>query len=100
MTLTKKPVVLICSTPVSGHIIPMLAIAEQLIIRGYDVCFVSGSGYRQQAESIGASFVSVEGYGDFYDLTSWDLDLECIIHFPTDHFWVIELIRMFYIRAR
>ncbi|KAL6918632.1 hypothetical protein FSST1_010127 [Fusarium sambucinum] len=54
----------------------MLAIAEQLITRGYDVCFVSGSGYRQQVEETGASFVSVEGYGDFYDLTSWDLDAD------------------------
>ncbi|KAJ3955182.1 hypothetical protein N0V92_008304, partial [Colletotrichum tropicale] len=69
-----KPLVLICSTPVSGHIIPMLTIAEQLVSRGYDVCFVTGSGYRPRAEAAGASFVSVEGYGDFYDLTSWDLD--------------------------
>ncbi|RYP75910.1 hypothetical protein DL771_002174 [Monosporascus sp. 5C6A] len=71
-----KPLVLICSTPVSGHIIPMLAIAKQLVDREYDVCFVSGSGYRGQAEAVGASFVSVEGYGDFYDLTSWDLDAD------------------------
>ncbi|KAI8221561.1 Cytochrome P450 monooxygenase patH [Colletotrichum sp. SAR 10_86] len=69
-----KPLVLICSTPVSGHIIPMLTIAEQLVSRGYDVCFVTGSGYRPRVEAAGASFVSVEGYGDFYDLTSWDLD--------------------------
>ncbi|KAK6210648.1 hypothetical protein LQW54_005997 [Pestalotiopsis sp. IQ-011] len=69
-----KPLVLISSTPVSGHIIPMIAIARQLVDRGYDVCFVSGSGYRKQVEAVGASFVSVEGYGDFYDLTSWDLD--------------------------
>ncbi|KAK5653764.1 hypothetical protein OQA88_7921 [Cercophora sp. LCS_1] len=69
-----KPLVLICSTPVSGHIIPMLAIAKQLVARGYNVTFVSGSGYRQQAEAAGASFVPVQGYGDFYDLTSWDLD--------------------------
>lgn len=72
-----KPLVLMCSTPVSGHIIPMLAIARQLVDRKYDVCFVSGSGYRQQAEAAGASFVPVEGYGDFYDLTSWDLDADC-----------------------
>lgn len=67
-----------CSTPVSGHVIPMLAIASQLVARGYDVCFVSGSGYRQQAEAAGASFVPVHGYGDFYDLTSWDLDPDCM----------------------
>ncbi|KAI8229430.1 UDP-glucosyltransferase A1 [Colletotrichum sp. SAR 10_96] len=69
-----KPLVLICSTPVSGHIIPMLTIAEQLVSRGYDLCFVTGSGYRPRVEAAGASFVSVEGYGNFYDLTSWDLD--------------------------
>lgn len=74
-----------CSTPVSGHIIPMLAIAKQLVARGYEVCFVSGSGYRQQVEVIGASFVSVEGYGDFYDLTSWDLDTDCM------HFFLLSL---------
>jgi UDP:flavonoid glycosyltransferase YjiC (YdhE family) len=78
MAIRVKPLVLICSTPVSGHIIPMLAIAKQLVAREYDVCLVSGSGYRQQIEAVGASFVSVEGYGDFYDLTSWDLDPHCM----------------------
>ena len=73
----------------------MLAIAEQLITRGYDVCFVSGSGYRQQVEGTGASFVSVEGYGDFYDLTSWDLDADCMARFPTCYLVVIELICIF-----
>lgn len=95
MALTYKPLVLMCSTPVSGHIIPMLAIAEQLISRGYSVCFVSGSGYRQQVEVTGASFVSVEGYGDFYDLTSWDLDADCMDHFPTYYFVAVELICIF-----
>ncbi|GAB0145795.1 hypothetical protein EsHS_00006215 [Epichloe bromicola] len=77
MASRRKPVVLMCSTPVSGHVIPMLAIAKQLVARGYEVCFVSGSGYRQQVEAIGASFISVEGYGNFHDLTSWDLDTSC-----------------------
>lgn len=77
MSSETRPLVLMCSTPVSGHIIPMLAIAGQLIARNYDVCFVSGSGYRQQAEALGAKFVPVEGYGDYYDLTSWDLDADC-----------------------
>ncbi|CAJ0550215.1 Ff.00g101450.m01.CDS01 [Fusarium sp. VM40] len=77
MSSETQPLVLMCSTPVSGHIIPMLAIAGQLIARNYDVCFVSGSGYRQQAEALGAKFFPVEGYGDYYDLTSWDLDADC-----------------------
>jgi UDP:flavonoid glycosyltransferase YjiC (YdhE family) len=56
----------------------MLAIAEQLVACNYNVSFVSGSGYGPQVEAVGASFVSVEGYGDFYDLTSWDLDPACM----------------------
>lgn len=73
-----KPLVLICSTPVSGHSIPIMAIAKYLVARGYEVCYVSGSGYRQQIEVVGALFVPVEGYGDFYDLTPWDLDQNCM----------------------
>ncbi|KAK8066688.1 glycosyltransferase family 1 protein [Apiospora hydei] len=112
---TAKPIVLICSTPVSGHIIPMMAIAKQLVAAGYEVCFVSGSGYRQQIEALGATFVSVEGYGDFYDLTSWDLDQdwpegkrhlegpECFIHdlvhifcksLPSQHEAIQKTLRM------
>jgi UDP:flavonoid glycosyltransferase YjiC (YdhE family) len=73
-----KPLVLVCSTPVSGHFIPMRTIAKHLVARGYDVCFVSGSGYRQQIEAIGASFIPVEGYGDFHDLRARDLDPRCM----------------------
>ncbi|KAH6665185.1 MGT family glycosyltransferase [Halenospora varia] len=69
-----KPLVLVCSTPVSGHIIPIHAIAKQLVAGGNDVCFVSGSGYREQVEATGASFVPVKGYSDFYDLRARDLD--------------------------
>lgn len=78
MAIRVKPLLLICSTPVSGHIVPMISVAKHLVIRGYDVCFVSGSGYREQVEAVGASFISVEGYGDYYDLTSWDLDPDCM----------------------
>lgn len=56
----------------------MRTIAKHLVARGYDVCFVSGSGYRQQIEAIGASFIPVEGYGDFHDLRARDLDPRCM----------------------
>ena len=78
MAKTIKPLVLVCSTPVSGHIIPMRTIAKDLVARGYDVCFVSGSGYRQYIEAIGASFVAVEDYGDFHDLRARELDPNCM----------------------
>ncbi|KAK4188781.1 UDP-glucosyltransferase A1 [Podospora australis] len=73
-TRNNPPLVLMCSTPVSGHIIPMLAIAKQLVVQGYTTCFVSSSAYRQQIEKTGALFVPVQGYGDFYDLRARDLD--------------------------
>jgi hypothetical protein len=72
-----KPLVLVCATPVSGHIIPMRTIAKELVSRGYEVCFVTGSGYRHYVEEIGASFVPVEGYGDFHDLRARELDPDC-----------------------
>lgn len=59
----------------------MRTIAKHLVARGYDVCFVSSSGYRQYIEVIGASFVPVEGYGDFYDLRARDLDPRCMLPF-------------------
>jgi UDP:flavonoid glycosyltransferase YjiC (YdhE family) len=57
----------------------MRTIAKDLVARGYDVCFVSGSGYREYVEVIGASFVPIEGYGDFYDLRARDLDPCCML---------------------
>ncbi|MCJ1393394.1 hypothetical protein MMC18_006268 [Xylographa bjoerkii] len=63
----------------------MGTIAKDLVARGYDVFFVSGSGYRSQIEAIGASFVAVKGYGDFYDLRARDLDPCWPIHQKTLH---------------
>ncbi|KAJ3545246.1 hypothetical protein NM208_g2605 [Fusarium decemcellulare] len=68
MTVPLKPLVLMCSTPVSGHIIPMQAMSKHLVTRGYDVWFVSGRGYRQEIEATGASFFPVDGYGDYHDI--------------------------------
>jgi UDP:flavonoid glycosyltransferase YjiC (YdhE family) len=77
MATSIKPLVLVCATPVSGHIIPMRTIAKELVTRGYEVCFVTGSGFRQYVEEIGALFVPVEGYGDFHDLRARELDPDC-----------------------
>lgn len=68
----------------------MRTIAKDLVAHGYHVCFVSGSGYREQIEAIGASFVPVEGYGDFYDLRARDLDPLCM-HFSLVDFPFEEL---------
>lgn len=39
--MTTKPHIVVCATPVYGHVMPMRAIAKALIQRGYEVTFVS-----------------------------------------------------------
>ncbi|KAG9240604.1 putative UDP-glucuronosyltransferase 2A3 [Calycina marina] len=64
MASSKKPLLLVSSTPVYGHFMPIKGIAKELLSRGYEITFVTGSPYRQQLEDMGCSFVSLEGDGD------------------------------------
>jgi UDP:flavonoid glycosyltransferase YjiC (YdhE family) len=66
-----KPLVLVCAFPAYGHLMPIRAIAKALVLRGYEVTFVTGSAYRELIEAIGANFIPLEGYSD---LTEGDLD--------------------------
>ncbi|KAH8589964.1 putative UDP-glucuronosyltransferase 2A3 [Bisporella sp. PMI_857] len=59
-----NPHLLICSTPVYGHVMPLRAIARSLIQRSYPVTFLTGTDYRSAIESIGATFVPLEGEAD------------------------------------
>ncbi|KAL3418312.1 MGT family Glycosyltransferase [Phlyctema vagabunda] len=65
MTVSIKPVIVICVTPIYGHLMPICEIARALLSREYDVVFCTGSAYRYMIEDIGASFVPLEGYCDF-----------------------------------
>jgi UDP:flavonoid glycosyltransferase YjiC (YdhE family) len=58
------PKILICATPVYGHVMPLRAVGRELIARGYDVTFLTGSDYKQSIEDIGATFVSLTGESD------------------------------------
>ncbi|KFZ24029.1 hypothetical protein V502_01511 [Pseudogymnoascus sp. VKM F-4520 (FW-2644)] len=59
-----KPLILICVTPVYGHVMPIRAIGKELVARGYDVTFVTGSAYKKRIESIGAKLIALEGIAD------------------------------------
>jgi UDP:flavonoid glycosyltransferase YjiC (YdhE family) len=61
----QKPLVLICSTPIYGHLMPVRAIGKELVARGYNVTFVTGSAYKEGIEAIGATLIPLEGYADF-----------------------------------
>ncbi|KAH8659169.1 hypothetical protein BGZ60DRAFT_382178 [Tricladium varicosporioides] len=67
MASTAKPLVIIGCTPVYGHLAPVRAIAKDLIAKGFEITFVSSSHWKTTIEEIGADFVPIEGYGDWYE---------------------------------
>ncbi len=62
-----KPLVLIGCTPIYGHLVPLRAIAKQLVDRGYEVTFVSASHYQKMFEEVGCTYVPFEGYADYWE---------------------------------
>jgi MGT family glycosyltransferase len=48
--------ILFASTPLTGHLNPLLAIARCLIAEGHEIAFLSGSLLRDRIEAIGAKF--------------------------------------------
>lgn len=63
--------VLLASTPVRGHVTPLLAVAESLLSAGDRVRFLSGERYRGEIEATGAEFVPLPAEAD-YDDTDMD----------------------------
>jgi hypothetical protein len=62
--MASKPHILICATPVYGHTMPLRAVSRALINRGFTITFLTGSDFKDSIESIGATFVSLEGDAD------------------------------------
>jgi MGT family glycosyltransferase len=61
--------ILLCSTPVRGHIAPLLAVTRALTAHGHDVRFLTGGRYRQAVERAGARFLPLPKGADFDDRT-------------------------------
>jgi UDP:flavonoid glycosyltransferase YjiC (YdhE family) len=57
--------ILLASTPATGHLNPLLAVARILIAEGHQVVGLSGSSLRDRIEGIGAKFRSLCGNADF-----------------------------------
>jgi MGT family glycosyltransferase len=57
--------ILIASTPLMGHLNPLLAIGRILIAEGHEVAFISGSALRSRIEGIGAKFRAFPAGADF-----------------------------------
>jgi MGT family glycosyltransferase len=56
--------VLIASTPATGHLNPLIAMATFLIEDGHEVVFLSGTAFRARIENIGARFHALPGRAD------------------------------------
>ncbi len=57
--------VLLCSTPATGHLNPLLAIARMLAEDGHEVMVLSGSAFRNRIVAAGARFTALPGSADF-----------------------------------
>ncbi|AYF98150.1 glycosyltransferase [Protaetiibacter intestinalis] len=58
---------LICSTPVHGHVTPLLAVTRHLIASGHRVRFLTGTRYRDAVEAAGAGWVPLPAEADYDD---------------------------------
>jgi UDP:flavonoid glycosyltransferase YjiC (YdhE family) len=59
--------IIVAATPLTGHVMPLLTIAQGLVRRGHDVTVLTGSKFRPQATSTGARVVDLSGVADFDD---------------------------------
>lgn len=60
--------VLIASTPVTGHLNPLLAVAHGLIEERHEVTFLTGAALRPRVEAAGAGFRPLPASVDFRDI--------------------------------
>lgn len=58
---------LLCSTPVHGHVVPLLPVARELVRLGHDVRFLTGARYRDAVEQTGARWVALPAEADYDD---------------------------------
>jgi hypothetical protein len=60
---TRKPPIIMAATPAFSHIEKITTIAQGLLSRGYPVTFISSPEFKEYIESIGATYIPIEGQG-------------------------------------
>ncbi len=58
---------LVCSSPIHGHVVPMLTAAAHLVESGHRVVVLTGARFAGRVRGIGAEFRPLEGAADFDD---------------------------------
>ncbi|MBB5788441.1 glycosyltransferase [Jiangella mangrovi] len=59
--------VLICSTPIHGHVVPLLAVTRHLVEQGHRVRFLTGERWRAAVEDAGAQHLALPAEADYDD---------------------------------
>ncbi|WP_396645812.1 glycosyltransferase [Microbacterium sp.] len=64
---------LLCSSPIFGHVSPLITVAASLTEAGHDVIFLTGRKYQARVEDAGATFVALPAEADYddADLEAW-----------------------------
>jgi len=55
----KRPYLVFCSAPASGHTYPILHIAAEMIQRGFEATYLAGEEFQLQVKRMGAEFVAL-----------------------------------------
>ena len=57
--------ILLCSAPLTGHVVPMLAVGKALIETGHSVSILTGNKFAQRADSAGITHIPLPPECDF-----------------------------------
>ncbi|KAM5354109.1 hypothetical protein ACJ41O_000759 [Fusarium nematophilum] len=52
-----KPRLLVCASPAAGHTNPMITVAQELVLRGYQVDVIAGEQFREPFEKAGCQLI-------------------------------------------
>ncbi|WP_454627076.1 glycosyltransferase [Bradyrhizobium cenepequi] len=88
--------VLIASTPATGHLNPLLAVARGLIDERHDVTFLTGSALRSRVEAIGAKFRALPADADL-DLQDMDAAVPELKNVEPGLEWLSIAIQRFFV---
>ncbi|KAK2043394.1 UDP-Glycosyltransferase/glycogen phosphorylase [Colletotrichum somersetense] len=58
----KRPYLVFCSAPATGHTYPILQIAAEMIQRGFEATYMAGEEFQPQIKRMGADFVALPAF--------------------------------------
>jgi MGT family glycosyltransferase len=90
--------ILIASTPATGHLNPLLAIARLLRAESHEIAFLTGSAFRDRIKGSGAKFVSLPAGADF-DLREIHLVAPELKDTPPGLDWLRIAVERFFVDA-